>query len=590
MSYLFWLSTLIPGFAAIQRWFPHDLRRGFVATLAWSFVLTVALIMPVVVIAYVFNLPVSVFAAFYLVLILLSVVSIVQCGRWSMIRRSLRSLYWGEVAIVVLAIAVSVPFGGSAMTDSFEHAAKIRSIRDSGFSLQDPYSPLQIIETRHHINAEHALHALGSWFSGVEPLELWYESAWFFRLVGVAGVGFLAAAVFRSRWISAITMLAVLGDALTNQSIVFPWSVAAYVVFPVLLTHIIDLLEKPNAKNFAKVVIGSLGIAVIHIGYWLVVAMCLVPFIGVWILWKFAGRRVFAGVLLGVALLPGLPLLAITASHPNNIPIQEGDTHSWMLRTLNLGGWTLTILDPIQYIWILPTLGATALLLAVRKQSRTKQIIIAGVFLVPSIYMFTPVLFDVITGFIPYWLVRRARLIGEVIAYVNLIGGLAWLVRPVLQNRFVRFAFAVTIFCATLFAFRTSIKYYMEDYREHMAWLQRVRDLKETVGPVLPGRALVAANPELSIILPAAHLSAVMSPPLFNSNPADGAVIERRKDADELLAEVTSAERRRELIAKNRIDFILLEDDAESIVGQLNEVSQLVAEGHGFRLFKVTGH
>ena len=56
MNHLFWLSTLIPGFAILQAARPVDLRYGLLATIAWSFGLTVALASPIIVVAHVLEL------------------------------------------------------------------------------------------------------------------------------------------------------------------------------------------------------------------------------------------------------------------------------------------------------------------------------------------------------------------------------------------------------------------------------------------------------------------------------------------------------------------------------------------------------
>ena len=95
MNHLFWLSTLIPGFAMLLAVCPGDLRRGLLATLAWSFGLTVALISPVVVIAHWLELTTPTVASLYLGLVALgllkgSVASLIK-------REAYRSFYMHRV-------------------------------------------------------------------------------------------------------------------------------------------------------------------------------------------------------------------------------------------------------------------------------------------------------------------------------------------------------------------------------------------------------------------------------------------------------------------------------------------------------------
>jgi hypothetical protein len=104
-----------------------------------------------------------------------------------------------------------------------------------------------------------------------------------------------------------------------------------------------------------------------------------------------------------------------------------------------------------------------------------------------------PIQFDVICRFIPYWLVRRARFVGEVIAYANGAGALAWMARRTLRTRLPRMAFAVTVFCAGLVVFRVSINDYFIDRMDQRRALEDARDLQEAVRD-LPVRALVAAD------------------------------------------------------------------------------------------------
>ena len=536
MSYLFWFSTLVPGFALLQTVFPYDMKRGLLGALSLSFVLTIALTTPIIIVAYGLHLTVSTVGVLYLGLVLLGLIGIASFGRWPLLRRSLRGAHWPEIGVILFVIAITVPLGGSATDDSFPRSATIRYLRDVGFRMQDPYSPIPLVETKHHANPQFALYAIVSQLTGEEPLEVWFKSAWFFRLLGVGGVGFLAATVFRSRWIGTIAMIGALGFLASLKAITYPYAVASYVVVPILLAQIIDQLERPTHRGYVKILLSSLSLGLIHVGHWLIAAICLLPPAFLWAVWQHRGKGFWRVTLLIVAaLLPGIPLLLITALQPNYVDAQQGQLHLWMLRTIDLGhGWKFSIIDPTHFTWMLPTVAVTALLLALRRQCRVTQLFLAAVFLTSMVYMFTPVFVDALAKHIPYWLIQRARFIGEVIAYVSIAGGLAWVSRRALPTRACRMGFAITVFCAGIVVFRVSIKDYFEQRQAHRHWLQRARELQEVVHGLLPERAMVAADPEWSLVLPAVHVAAVMAPELFHANPADANLLQRHKEREEL--------------------------------------------------------
>ena len=55
---LFWLTTLVPGFALMRRYYPSDTRRGLLPTVTWSYLLTVAIMAPFVALAFTAHLSV----------------------------------------------------------------------------------------------------------------------------------------------------------------------------------------------------------------------------------------------------------------------------------------------------------------------------------------------------------------------------------------------------------------------------------------------------------------------------------------------------------------------------------------------------
>lgn len=446
-----------------------------------------------------------------------------------------------------------------------------------------------MIETKWHVSVPHTFYAIESWLGDIEPLDLWFRTAWFFRLTGIGGVGFLAATVFRSRWIGAVSMLGVLVYLAMKKAVAYPFSMTAFTVFPVLLALAIGALEKPSRSRYVRVALCSLALASMHVGTWFVDCLALAPTVVVWAIWRGGLREAWPRILkIGAALAVGLPFLLVSALPPNYVDAQQGDQHLWMIRTIHLGSlWSFTIIDPTHYSWMLPMLAAILLLLIVGRSLVPRVAILAGTLVTAMIFMFTPGLVDALSKLIPYWLAWRFRFVGEVIGFVTVAGGLAWVMRPVLPTRFARMALALAVLCGALAVFRQDILDYAMDRSRHRLWLQNARELQAAVRDVIPPHSLVVADPQWSLVLPAVHLARVMGQDLHHANPADGGLLERYAEAGELLNEKTSVDRRRQIIARNHIDFILVKEGAES-KARFDDLGPLVSSRHGFLIYKIT--
>ena len=589
---LFWLTTIVPGFAVLQLWFPEDVRRGLLATLTWSYVLTVALLAPFVALAFTVHFSVQTAAACYFALVLGSAIIAVRRGGLGRLARLGRHTPWFEVGLVLAAIALTVPLGASAQSDSFAHSAKIRFIRDVGFYLQDAYSPLAVIETKWHVNVHHALFAIASWAGGAEPLELWFTSAWFFRLLALGGIGFLAATVFRSTWIGAVAMLGAVAVMGTKLTIVFPFSVTGFAVSAIVLALVVDLLERPSRRRYIRVVLCSVSLASLHVGTWFLALVCMAPVAAVWTVWrdglKALANRVVPGLLI---VATGVPFLLVSALQPNYVVAQQDELHQRMVRTFHIGeGWAFTVIDPTHYAWMLPLLASLVVVALVGAAFRVRVLLLAGIMAAAMIGMFMPGVFDLLVRFVPYWLVQRFRNFGEVAGFAIVAGGLAWMARPRLRTRWSRRALAVVVLCGSLAAFRENIHGYVLESGRQRRWLVEAALLQEAVQQVLPAHSLVAADPTWSLVLPTVHLARVMAADLHHANPADGGLLERYTDTQELLAPGTADDRRREIIAKHGIDYILVREAGVDVAPpRYDAVADVVAEKNGFVVYRVRG-
>jgi hypothetical protein len=600
MDYLFWLSTLIPGFAVLNLSFAGDLRSGVLGILSWSFVLTMALITPIVVVAHVFNFTMLPVVIFYLTLVLLGAAGISISFRWGDVRDLTDATYSTALAIVGVVIASTASIGTGLLYDHQMHVAKILYLRDIGFSLQDPYSPLEVAAAAFLVNTYYAIHAIGGYLSGKEPLEFWERSAWFFRLLALGGIEFLTLAIFQNRWSGTIAILGALWIMAVRGGVVIPQEVGAYIVFPLLLAHVVEFLDERKKTVVIKIAVASLSLSVIHVGYWLIVTIVLIPTLLAWNVWNYRQPESVSLVSWAIGgILVGIPFLLITAMQPNHVMEQMGNLFLWETSTFAITkSLTLHFMRPNDHAWMLLTAMMLVLLLILQKRKSSGSIVLAGVFFSACLYMFNPLIYEILMNLIPYWIINRMRYVGEIVALVAIPGGFAWMLRRTLQTKATRIVFALMVFCGGLALFKPIISRNYRWSEDGRIVLERAAEMRQTLRPIVRNRSLILADPEMSLFIPAVQISSVMAPCLGNANPADEYVVERYRDAREYLDPETSMQRRREIVSTYNIDFVLLTkwNKPEPSFGcfyrngqvtHLRGIGDLVAERDWFQLFKV---
>jgi hypothetical protein len=80
-----------------------------------------------------------------------------------------------------------------------------------------------------------------------------------------------------------------------------------------------------------------------------------------------------------------------------------------------------------------------------------------------------------------------------------------------------------------------------------------------------------------------------MAADLHHANPADGGLLERHADAQELLAPETDDARRREIVAKHGIAFILVREAGATMPPpRFDSLGTTVATKNGFVVYKIS--
>lgn len=591
MDHLLWLSTLVPGFAVLQTFYRHDGKRGILGTLSWSFAISMGLMTPVVALAHLFHFSVQAVALIYASFLVLGVALIIKFTQWSTLRQSFSLSYLPELLVILLVVTIAVWTGGGARWDHQMHSAKVLFLRDAGFSLQDPYSPQPVIESKFHINTLHAVHAVISFLSSKEPLDLWYGSSWFFGLMVFGGLDVLAITVFGRAWYGILAMLGAVFSTGFNDANSLPFVVAAFVVFPILLAQVLRTLERPTKSRFLMIVALSIALASIHVASWLIVFICLVPALLVWSFWHYkqAGSSV-TSIFILLGLLPGALLLLVTAVQPNYIAEIMGHLDQGHIYSIRLAErLVLRIIRPTDSLYLLPTAALIILLVLVKRRDLSSTLVLAAVFFTSLLLMFNPLFFELLIRLtpLPSWIIARAEHLAKVIAFVTIPCVFAWIGRSSLQSRINQLIFAFVVLSFSFVVFKRGVVYYSENRPVEQSVLQKASDLRTSLEPFLSERLLVCADPEMSLLIPAVQVSAVMSPELGNANPADAGVIERHNDCNELLDPQTSVDRRKEIASEHGIDLVIVRTVQESRRSDFQDIGNLVVERDWYQVFQL---
>jgi len=599
LEYLFWISTLLPGLAVVRLFYPRYLRRGLLGSQAAGFVFSLAMLMPLTVCAYSLHLRVETVAVAYLAILLASAAILV----FHRLRRReriypLQTLRFPLTSITLLAVLCTLPMGGAATYDHPMHAAKVLELRTFGFTLQDPLSPLPVIESKFHVNSIHLLHAVGSYLTQQEPFDFWYRSARFFRLLTLGGVEFLAWSIFRSGWLGATAVLASV-PLLAQTGAAVPAIVAGVVLYAVVLVVAAEALREPLRRDYVGVFLASVALATVHVGEWVVFLLCVLPpllFIG-YLFTTLRGSS-WAGALVTTSLLvPGIPFVLLTAIQPNHGMEQMAELFTWVTHRYSFWGYTLRTVPLSTLRWILPV----ALMLAWSAYAKPRNLsllVSAGAVLTAIVWMFNPLAFELLARIFPYWMIGRADNVIKIVGCATVPATLAWFGRRTIARRGTRLVIPIIICGAALAASLPTIQAERNRAKMEQSAIIQAGELREVLQPLVRPRELVAAEGHTSLAISAVVPVAVMAPDLGNANPADPGVKQRWLDCVELLASSTTAARRLQIIEHYRISYLVTRTDTSTPPyatrtdtstppPDLDAIADLVASGRWFRVYKV---
>lgn len=558
---LFWASTLLPGVALAS--LPAFRRRtGVLGAICWWFVLALAVHMGLTVVAFATAASVGTTAVAYAAVTLLSLVVAIRRRRPA--RAGSLAVAWRSAPlwIALAVVGGTLVFPGAARFDAQMHAAKILLQQAEGFVLQDPYSPVAVAQSAFHVNVMHVLSGIGVAVTKTPPLAFWHDSGPFFRLVEFGGVQLLAIYVLRSTFLSAIAVLAAAPLVGLFSDNAVPAAATAWAVLPAILLSVSAHTRAASRPTAAGLAVCAFVLPALHVGHTVMFLLCLVPVLlgGAAYAWRSAAAWrpwVEATALLVV---PALPFLLITALFENHAVAQMGEHLDWELTRWRVLGLDLQTISVSTQHWILPATAATGAFMLMPGSARERFAIPVGALMVALQFMFNPFVFRAGSAAVPFWMFRRLSAFAALAGIVSVAG----LVRPYLSRPgpVGRRAVVAVLAAAVVVGFNAGAVVARLDRvradREALALGQEIVQVLATV----PGRPLVAADPELSLLVPAMRPAAVMAPSLGNANPADGMLAERARARDKLLGAATSDAQRREVLARYGVDVVLLRREA----------------------------
>lgn len=321
---LFWLSTLVPGYALLRRLKASEAEGGLPATIALSALGTLTLLTPFSLVGYVAELPVRFFATAYVVLVVLAMLDLTWTNGWRTLGRVLLAGVTIEGFIVAYDLLLASMNGALCFdfeTDAMFHLGRIRHLVTYGLTNQDPYFEFFAFCRYYHTNIYHALQAAGVQISRSDPFAVWLTSLLWVKLLIVGGTYTLGWCVFQRPWAAWLAGLVPAAALAPITYSVYPNNLSMYWLVPLMLAFGVQVCLKPGDwRVLPRFAAGAVVLGQIHSLYAVFAGVLLAPTLIGLIFWRLVRRQsATVPTLAIVALWLGAPF-ALISRYPPRTP------------------------------------------------------------------------------------------------------------------------------------------------------------------------------------------------------------------------------------------------------------------------------
>ena len=314
-SLLFWPILCLPGYAILRRLDRRDAESGLLGVVAVSFLASLTLLSPLSILCYLTRVPVAVFSAAIVVLVLWSVVDLTRQKAWRDVSRILLSAACLEFVIVLADLVIGLRIGAFLGGDAKVHIARVRFLMDHGFSNLDPNMSEPFFYPLYHTNIIHALYAACAKLFNCDPFGVWFTSLVWGKLLCSSGAYYLAWRILGSHWVGWVAALFTLAMRGPITYAIYPNQLAPFWLLPLMIGFAAQCMRREGSMIPAlKIAAASLVMGQMHGLYVVFAVMTLAPlFVGRWILALVQKeQRSLRHVAATAALLIGIPFVMVT--------------------------------------------------------------------------------------------------------------------------------------------------------------------------------------------------------------------------------------------------------------------------------------
>lgn len=312
---LFWLTLLIPGFAALRAFWRDALEAPGPVMISLSYLATLGLLSPLSIAGYATGAPLWLFSAAMVAILVAALVEIVRRGWWRELWPILRSLVVIEALFLLFDFVLAARVGTAIFGDASVHLGRARFLIDHGFNNMDPWVGEDTFFPIYHTNLLHALVASAAQITRVDLFVCWQMLLPVAKLLIAVGIFHFTWAIFLRPWPAWAAALFFAATQTPVHFLAYPNKLAPFWLIPSLIAIAIQAVTRTCDRGAARAfVVGMLVLAQIHTLYALFAIVILAPAIGVNLIWRRAGqtRERWAATGLAVALLTPAPFALIS--------------------------------------------------------------------------------------------------------------------------------------------------------------------------------------------------------------------------------------------------------------------------------------